>query len=108
MEWNYVYEYKRMHKLMIVYNNAMQWYNISLLLYLDQLSGIFIKSIIEGSTAESDGRLKVNDQIIEVSTEWMDEWKWMNGWMDRWMDEKTDMHVQWIDDYMNTTRLIND
>ena len=33
----------------------------------DQLSGIFIKSIIEGSTAESDGRLQVNDQIVEVS-----------------------------------------
>ncbi|XP_031574464.1 multiple PDZ domain protein-like [Actinia tenebrosa] len=32
----------------------------------DQLSGIFIKSIIEGSTAESDGQLRVNDQIIEV------------------------------------------
>jgi C-terminal processing protease CtpA/Prc len=36
------------------------------LLSSDQLSGIFIKSIIEGSTAESDGRLRVNDQIIEV------------------------------------------
>ncbi|XP_022779810.1 multiple PDZ domain protein-like isoform X3 [Stylophora pistillata] len=31
-----------------------------------ELSGIFIKSIAEGSTAAVDGRLRINDQIIEV------------------------------------------
>lgn len=31
-----------------------------------ELSGIFVKSIAEGSTAAVDGRLRINDQIIEV------------------------------------------
>lgn len=31
-----------------------------------ELSGIFVKSIAEGSAAAVDGRLRVNDQIIEV------------------------------------------
>ena len=33
---------------------------------LAELSGIFVKSIAEGSTAAVDGRLRINDQIIEV------------------------------------------
>lgn len=33
---------------------------------LAELSGIFVKSIAEGSAAAVDGRLRVNDQIIEV------------------------------------------
>ena len=32
----------------------------------DEISGIFVKSIGEGSAAGLDGRVKVNDQIIEV------------------------------------------
>lgn len=36
------------------------------LIFLAELSGIFVKSIAEGSTAAVDGRLKINDQIIKV------------------------------------------
>lgn len=32
----------------------------------EELSGIFVKSIIEGSSAEQSGRIKINDRIIEV------------------------------------------
>lgn len=32
----------------------------------EELSGIFVKSIIEGSSAEHSGKIKVNDRIIEV------------------------------------------
>lgn len=32
----------------------------------EELSGIFVKSIIEGSSAEQSGKIKVNDRIIEV------------------------------------------
>ncbi|KAK2556764.1 Multiple PDZ domain protein, partial [Acropora cervicornis] len=32
-----------------------------------ELSGIFVKSVAEGSAAAVDGRLRVNDQIIEVA-----------------------------------------
>ncbi|EDO33706.1 predicted protein [Nematostella vectensis] len=34
----------------------------------DELAGIFIKSIAHGSTAALDGRLRVNDQIIQVGS----------------------------------------
>ena len=37
-------------------------------LYLpDELSGIFVRSISEGSAAALDGRIQLNDQIIAVS-----------------------------------------
>ncbi|XP_012545467.3 patj homolog [Bombyx mori] len=32
----------------------------------EELSGIFVKSIIEGSSAEQSGKIKINDRIIEV------------------------------------------
>lgn len=32
----------------------------------EELSGIFVKSIIEGSSAEQSGKIKLNDRIIEV------------------------------------------
>lgn len=32
----------------------------------EELSGIFVKSIIEGSSAEQSGQIKLNDRIIEV------------------------------------------
>ncbi len=32
----------------------------------EELTGIFVKSITEGSTADLDGRIQVNDQIIQV------------------------------------------
>ena len=34
--------------------------------FAEELSGIFVKSITEGSAAEIDGRIQVNDQIIQV------------------------------------------
>lgn len=34
--------------------------------YAGELSGIFVKSIAEGSAAAVDGKLRINDQIIEV------------------------------------------
>ena len=34
---------------------------------VEELSGIFVKSITEGSTADLDGRIQVNDQIIQVN-----------------------------------------
>ena len=39
---------------------------VFLFLFSVELSGIFVKSIAEGSTAAVDGRLRINDQIIEV------------------------------------------
>ena len=41
-------------------------YNI-ILLVADEISGIFVKSITTGSAAQIDGRIQVNDQIIEAS-----------------------------------------
>jgi hypothetical protein len=35
--------------------------------FADEISGIFVKSITAGSAAAVDGRIQVNDQIIEVS-----------------------------------------
>ena len=35
-------------------------------LFIEELSGIFVKSIAEGSAAAVDGKLRINDQIIEV------------------------------------------
>lgn len=35
-------------------------------LSIEELSGIFVRSISEGSAAALDGRIQVNDQIIEV------------------------------------------
>ncbi|CAH0728652.1 unnamed protein product, partial [Brenthis ino] len=32
----------------------------------EELSGIFVKSIIEGSSAEQSGKIRINDRIIEV------------------------------------------
>lgn len=32
----------------------------------EELSGIFVKSIIEGSSAEQSGQIKINDRIVEV------------------------------------------
>lgn len=34
----------------------------------DELSGIFVKSVTPNSAADHDGKIKVNDQIIEVSS----------------------------------------
>ena len=34
--------------------------------FADDLCGIFVKSITEGSAAAVDGQISVNDQIIEV------------------------------------------
>lgn len=34
--------------------------------FIEELSGIFVKSIAEGSAAAVDGKLRINDQIIEV------------------------------------------
>lgn len=33
----------------------------------DELSGIFVKSVTPNSAAERDGKIRINDQIIEVS-----------------------------------------
>lgn len=33
----------------------------------EELSGIFVKSVTEGSAAALDGRIQVNDQIVQVS-----------------------------------------
>ena len=33
---------------------------------VDDLCGIFVKSVTEGSSAAQDGQIQVNDQIIEV------------------------------------------
>ena len=41
-----------------------RWYVFS---FVEELSGIFVRSIAEGSAAALDGRIQVNDQIIEVS-----------------------------------------
>ncbi|KAJ8714268.1 hypothetical protein PYW08_007888 [Mythimna loreyi] len=35
----------------------------------EELSGIFVKSIIEGSSAEQSGKIRINDRIIEVDGE---------------------------------------
>ena len=35
-------------------------------IFIEELSGIFVKSIAEGSAAAVDGKLRINDQIIEV------------------------------------------
>ena len=32
----------------------------------EELTGIFVKSVTEGSAADQDGKISVNDQIIEV------------------------------------------
>lgn len=32
----------------------------------DELSGIFVKSVTPGSAASQDGKIQINDQIIEV------------------------------------------
>lgn len=34
--------------------------------FSDDLCGIFVKSVSEGSAAALDGRIQVNDQIIQV------------------------------------------
>eukprot|EP00794_Sanderia_malayensis_P008083 gene8083-8948_t len=39
---------------------------------LDELSGIFIQNISEGSAAAQDGRLQLNDQIVEVDGQSLD------------------------------------
>jgi len=36
------------------------------LVFIEELFGIFVKSIAEGSAAAVDGKLRINDQIIEV------------------------------------------
>lgn len=41
-------------------------HNNYLSLPLAELSGIFVKSIADGSAASVDGKLRINDQIIEV------------------------------------------
>lgn len=41
-------------------------FSVFLFVFSVELSGIFVKSIAEGSTAAVDGRLRINDQIIEV------------------------------------------
>ena len=33
----------------------------------DELSGIFVKSVTPNSAADANGKIRVNDQIIEVS-----------------------------------------
>ena len=43
-------------------------HNNYLSLPLAELSGIFVKSIADGSAASVDGKLRINDQIIEVQT----------------------------------------
>lgn len=34
--------------------------------FIEELFGIFVKSIADGSAAAVDGKLRINDQIIEV------------------------------------------
>ena len=36
--------------------------------FTEELSGIFVRSIADGSAAALDGRIQINDQIIAVSS----------------------------------------
>ena len=39
----------------------------SIIFFAEDLSGIFVKSVIEGSAADLNGQIVVNDQIVAVS-----------------------------------------
>ena len=59
------------------------------MLLTDEISGIFIKSIAMGSTADLDGRINVHDQIIEVklSCLFFDWYSSVTGcWWTIWMN----------------------
>ena len=52
----------------------------SFLSFAEELSGIFIKNIAEGSAAAKDGRLQVDDQIVEVCLYHFVYFLVINGW----------------------------
>ena len=47
----------------------------------DDLCGIFVKSITEGSAAAQNGQIQVNDQIIEVNTTYIFRGEWKKGYI---------------------------